>query len=227
MNLAIITARQGSKRIKNKNLKKIDKKYLIEIVINNILRTKIFDKIIVSTDSKKISALVKKINKKVEVPFLRPKKLSGDFTGTREVVLHAINFFENKDLNIENVCCFYPTSIFFETKNLIKALNNLDSKNYIISSKKINANFNRSFLIKKEKIKSFIAKKNIKKRSQDFKDLYIDAAQFYLAKKNTWLSKKNIIEPGTKIILLPTYNSVDIDTEEDLFFAKKLFKSLN
>ena len=79
----IIAARKNSKRLRNKNILKIDGKSLIEIVIKKAKKSKIFDKIIVSTDSKKIAKIAKKCG--AEVPFLRSKKLSDDKTGTGEV----------------------------------------------------------------------------------------------------------------------------------------------
>ena len=76
MNIAIIPARGGSKRIKNKNVKFFFNKPVIYWSIKAAKQSKLFDKIIVSTDSKKIANICKKYN--VEVPFLRPKILSND-----------------------------------------------------------------------------------------------------------------------------------------------------
>ena len=78
--VCIICARSGSKGIKNKNLKLVDGKPLIFYPIKAAQMSGIIDNIIVSTDSKKISSYAKKIG--AEVPFLRPKKLSGDLTTT-------------------------------------------------------------------------------------------------------------------------------------------------
>ena len=94
MKIAIITARSGSKRIKNKNIKNFCGSPIIELVIKKLKKSKIFDKIIVSTDSKKISNIATKAG--AWVPFLRSKKLSGDFAGTHEVVLDAINILKKK-----------------------------------------------------------------------------------------------------------------------------------
>jgi len=55
MILAVIPARAGSKRIKNKNIKKFFGKPIISYSISQALKSKIFDKIIVSTDSDKIA----------------------------------------------------------------------------------------------------------------------------------------------------------------------------
>ena len=72
--LALITARSGSEILKNKNIKKLKNKTLLQISIENAFKSKIFDKIFVSTDSKKYSLLARKYG--AEAPFLRPGKLS-------------------------------------------------------------------------------------------------------------------------------------------------------
>ena len=83
MNIAIIPARGGSKRIKNKNIKIFCGKPMISYSINEAKKTKLFDKIIVSTDSSKIKKISEKFG--AEVPFVRPKNLSDDFTPTAYV----------------------------------------------------------------------------------------------------------------------------------------------
>ena len=76
MNIAIIPARAGSKRIKNKNIKLFFGKPLIFYSIKLALKSKLFDKVIVSTDSQKIAKIAKSFG--ADVPFLRPKNISTD-----------------------------------------------------------------------------------------------------------------------------------------------------
>ena len=71
MNIAIIPARIGSKRIKQKNIKIFKGKPLIYYSINAAKKSKVFDKILVSTDSEKIGEIARKYG--ADVPFLRPK----------------------------------------------------------------------------------------------------------------------------------------------------------
>mgnify|MGYP001315650536 CR=1 FL=1 len=92
MNIAILPARSGSKRIKNKNIHKFNNKPFISHTINFIKKTKIFNQIIVSTDSKKIADI--SIQEGAEVPFLRSKKLSNDTCTTHEVIVDVIKKFK-------------------------------------------------------------------------------------------------------------------------------------
>ena len=96
---------------------------------------KIFGKIFVSTDSKKIMKIVKKL-KNIDT-INRPKKLSDDFTGTREVIVHAIKEV-SKIYNFTKVYCVYPTSVFLKKKNLLSANKILKEKNYIFSASSVN-----------------------------------------------------------------------------------------
>ena len=70
--LALIGARSGSKGIKNKNIKKLGDKPLLAWIIKSALKSKLINRIIVSTDSKKYAIIAKKYN--AETPVLRPKK---------------------------------------------------------------------------------------------------------------------------------------------------------
>jgi N-acylneuraminate cytidylyltransferase len=92
--LAIIPARGGSKRIKNKNLVNFDGKPIISYTINNAKKSKLFDKIHISTDSKKILSFSKKLN--VHPEFKRPTKLSGDKVILSEILKFVVNEFKKK-----------------------------------------------------------------------------------------------------------------------------------
>ena len=86
--IALIPARSGSERIKNKNLLKLRGKTLLKIAVENALKSKIFEKIIVSTDSKKYAHLAKKYG--ADVPFLRPKKLASATSTDYDWVLYTL-----------------------------------------------------------------------------------------------------------------------------------------
>ena len=86
--ICIIPARGGSKGIKLKNLQKIGGKPLLYYPINAAKKSKVCDLILVSTDSKKIEKVAKKYG--AEVPFLRKKKFSLDFTTTEETLKQAL-----------------------------------------------------------------------------------------------------------------------------------------
>ena len=121
MIVAIIPARSGSKRIPQKNIINFFGKPLISYSIIAAKKTKIFDKIIVSTDSDKIGSIAKKYG--AEYLFKRPKKLSGDQIPTSSVVKHAINYLKKENQEPNFICCIYPTAPLILPQDLINSYN--------------------------------------------------------------------------------------------------------
>ena len=117
MRLAIIPARSGSKRIQNKNIKSFHGKPILHWVIDEIKKSNCFDKIIISTDNKKILELASKMN--VETPFLRPKNLSDDKTPIIPVIRHAINWYKNKRFFLMKFVVFMQLQFSIKSKYLI------------------------------------------------------------------------------------------------------------
>ena len=225
MNIAIIPARIGSKRIPKKNIKKFLGKPIIWYSIKAALKTKIFDKIIVSTDDKEISELSKKFG--AEVPFLRSTALSNDYTDTRSVIADTIEKIEGS-LIFKNVCCIYPANPFIFERDIIKGFNLLKKKNikYVFASSAYNHSIYRSFKLDKNLSPKMIFPSNFDKRTQDIKETFHDVGQFYWRKKEDWFIEKNIFNnKNSASILIPKWRAIDIDTVDDWKFAEKLMKS--
>ena len=107
--LAIIPARKGSKGIKNKNFKLFNGKPLIYWTLKSAKKSKYLDKILVSTDSKKIQNFCIKNN--VLSPFIRPKKISHSKARAHDVILHTIKFLKNNySYKPDAVVYLQPTS---------------------------------------------------------------------------------------------------------------------
>tara|TARA_B100000795_G_C22739118_1_gene414540 strand:- start:361 stop:1047 length:687 start_codon:yes stop_codon:yes gene_type:complete len=223
MNIAIIPARIGSKRIKEKNLKKFCNKPAIYWTIKELKKTKLFEKIIVSTDSIKLANLAKFYG--AEVPFMRPKKLAGDFVSTSDVVRHAIKWLDKNKIQSKYVCCAYPCAVFIDSKDIKKGYTQLKKKKseYVFSAASVAESIYRSFYFKKNHLKMMFPK-NYDYRTQDLTNLFIDAGQFYWGLKDTWLNKNKIFTKESSIVNIPRYKYVDIDTIEDWKFAEKLAK---
>jgi CMP-N-acetylneuraminic acid synthetase len=126
MNIAIIPARGGSKRIPRKNIKEFAGKPMIVYSIQAALECGLFNKIIVSTDDEEIAQIARSFG--AEVPFMRPRELSDDHTATIPVIAHAIQTLQNEYV-IDNVCCIYATAPFIRSSDLIDAYNALQTHN--------------------------------------------------------------------------------------------------
>ena len=223
MNLLIIPARGGSKRIPKKNIKDFRGKPIIEIAIKKSKELQLFDKIIVSTDDYEIAKISK--NAGAEIPFIRPKEISGDYIPTREVILHAIKWYRNKNIDFNYICCLYPTSIFVDKKDIlsaIKLLKKTHENKYIFSATNYCHPIERSFSIDKKGIAHMNFPNKFNERSQDLESAFHDAAQFYIAKTNTWLEKENIFDDGVPL-LIQKWKSIDIDTYEDWEMAEIIY----
>ena len=186
-----------------------------------------FDKIIVSTDDSEIAAFCRQ--KGVEVPFLRPKDLSNDFASTKEVIVHAIDWYERKGSYLESVCCLYPTAPFILSTDLKQAILKLeDSKpsTYVFAATSFPSPIQRGFRLNNEGYASMLDPNCFSKRSQDLEEIFHDVGQFYIAKSKTWKEVTNIFEDSRPLVL-PRWRVQDIDTEEDWKRAELLHKLLN
>ena len=221
MNIAIIPARKKSVRIKNKNIKIFMGKPIIYWSIKAAFQTKIFDKVIVSTEDKKISKIAK--NCGAEIPFYRPRHLADGKTEIIDVVKHSIKWFKKNNIKIENVCCIFATAPLLNYKNIIKAFNILKKNDCdFVFPATINSKYlTRSFYLKKNKMK-MINDNFYHFRSQDLPSTYHDAGQFYWGKTRTWMKKKRIFAANSKILKIPSNESVDINTLQDWKQAKLL-----
>ena len=226
MNIAIIPARQGSKRIKEKNIKNFLGKPIISYAIKKAISSKLFDYIIVSTDSSKIKKISEKYGAKVF--FKRPKKISNDKAKTQEVIIHSLDWFKKKNILFKYVCCIYPTSAMiksFDLKESFKLVKNM-KWSFVMSAQKYTTQIERSFKLSNKKIVLNDKKKFIK-NSQTLQDFYHDAGQFYWGTPKSWYSKNTILSNKSTIYELKKYQAVDINTFDDWKFAEKLYKLNN
>ena len=219
--ICLIPARGGSKRIKNKNIKKFFGKPLLQRVIENAKKSKLFDNIYVSTDS----ILIKKmaIRCGAIVPFIRSKKLSNDHAIIKSVI---DDFIEKVILNKKkkiNIFILYPTSIFVDKKLLIMCNKMLKKTEYVTTVKKFPHPIQRALKFNKKKLEPLDLKKKLM-RTQDLTDYYYNTGQIDCFKLDAWLRKKIFYKMNAKFITLKAIDSIDIDTPDDLKLAYKIFR---
>jgi pseudaminic acid cytidylyltransferase len=218
MAICIIPARSGSVRIKNKNIIDFFGKPMIAHVINIAKRSKLFDRIIVSTDSKKIAKIALKYG--AEVPFLRSKKLSNNFTPTVDVIINSIKKISTE--NIDFHCCIYPTAILTSINDLKLAYKKIKKlkANCLIAITRYQNPPQRCLEKKNLNYIKYKHKKNISIRSQDLKTYYYDTGSFCFYKTTCLLKKKNSFISKITYIEIDNQRVVDINYHEDLRLAK-------
>lgn len=220
-NVCLIPARGGSKRLPMKNIKLFCGKPLISWSIEVAKKSRLFEKIYVSTDNASIAKLAQQYG--AEIPFMRPKELADDFTKDRQVREHFLMWMKSENINYDYLCYLYPTAPFITTETLKGCLDLLIESNASQSLTVTTFDYpaQRALKINKKGILNFNWKRYANSRSQDLKELLHDAGQCYF-----FNLKKN--ENGEKVgYRLPRYLCQDIDNEEDLLMAEKLFKINN
>jgi len=226
MKICVIPARGGSKRIPKKNIRNFCGKPIIAYSIEAAIASKCFDKVIVSTDDQGIAEVA--IEYGAEVPFIRPAELSDDFTGTNDVIKHAIKWFEDKGEVVAYVCCLYATAPFVDASYLNEAYEKLVSSNksYAFSVTSFPFPIQRAVRIKAGNEVEAIWPENIFKRSQDLEETFHDAGQFYWGTNQAFCNDEVIFSPSSIAILLPRHLVQDIDTLEDWNRAELMYQSM-
>ncbi len=226
--IAVIPARGGSKRIPKKNIKDFFGKPLIAYSIEIALASKLFEKVIVSTDDEEIAAIAKQYG--AEVPFIRPKELSDDYTGTTDVVNHAVDYLESLGERYEYICTIYATAPFLQVNYLIEgyeALKKSDAVN-AFSSTTMPFPIQRTFKLNENGRCEMFTPKYYMSRSQDLEVAYQDAGQFYWTNRSRQKQSDNklVFSDISIPIVLPRYLVQDIDTLEDWERAEYMYEAI-
>jgi pseudaminic acid cytidylyltransferase len=223
--IAIIPARGGSKRIPHKNIKDFLGKPIIAYSIEAALESQLFDDIIVSTDDEEIAKVAREYG--ASVPFMRPKELADDFTGTGDVINDAVKWLNNSGKNYDYICTIYATAPLLQPKYLIEAFNkliNTDATN-VFPATSMPFPIQRTFKINKNGRCEMFCPENFMTRSQDLEEAFQDAGQFYIKKQGTE-SNEIMFGKDSIPIIIPRYLVQDIDTLEDWKRAEIMYKSI-
>ena len=185
----------------------------------------IFDRVIVSTDDEEIAEVAKKYG--AEVPFIRPKELSDDFTGTVDVVKHALEWLKAHGEKFGFACTIYATAPFLQLRYLIEGYEALRGSTAInvFSATSMPFPIQRTFKVTNEGRCEMFTPENYKSRSQDLEEAYQDAGQFYWAKVDQ-ISDEIMFGKDSIPIILPRHLVQDIDTLEDWQHAEIMYKVL-
>jgi N-acylneuraminate cytidylyltransferase len=215
MNVAVIPARGGSKRIPRKNIKDFCGKPMIVWSIEAAKASGLFDHVIVSTDDDNIAEVATRWGAKV--PFMRPAELSTDYAGTTEVIAHATQWVLDQGWPVTAVCCIYATAPFVKVDDLMRGLKALESGDwlYAFAATDFAAPIFRSFKQTADGGIEMFFPGNFSARSQDLPTALHDAGQFYWGRTYAWIEGKRIFDRHSVPIFVPRWRVQDIDNEED------------
>ena len=223
--LAVIPARSGSKRIISKNINKFFGRQIINFSIDNVIKSKLFSKIHISTDTYKFKKIIEK-NNRLKIDFLRPKNLSSD----RTPLLDVIKFVSKKiseNFFFDEVWLIYPCAPLIEPKDLILASKKFkltDKKFPMITVRKYDAPIEWSL----KKKKNFFIPTDLSKINLDSKKTkthYYESASFIIYNfKDIINNKKYNKYYGYE---LPRERAIDIDNISDWKTVEFFYKYKN
>lgn len=222
MNVAVIPARGGSRRIPRKNIRDFAGRPMIAYSIECALRSGLFERVIVSTDDGEIGRVAKECG--AEVPFERPAALADEHTGTTDVLAHAVEWLHDSGAAPSAVCCIYATAPFISAEDLASALTTLREGGwrYVFSATEFAAPIFRSFRRNADGGLEMYFPQHQHSRSQDLEEALHDAGQFYWGTPEAWLTRAAIFAAHSTVVRIPRWRVQDIDTEDDWVRAEAM-----
>lgn len=225
--LTIIPARAGSKGIKNKNIRKLNGKHLVEYPIICAKKSKFVNRIIVSTDGEKIAKIAKSAG--AEVPFLRPKKYSHSKSSQLDVVKHTLDFLEKNESYIPDiVTILHPTNPFITTNLLDRSIKKLKKSNadLVLGVLPVKTHPFRSFWHNSKYLKKFSSDFDKFYQRQLFPSLFFPSGDIYTFWYKSFRKYGKVFCPKIEPLFYKKDEiSMNIDTPFDLFLCEMTMKS--
>tara|TARA_Y100000591_G_C21839645_1_gene704800 strand:- start:1605 stop:2324 length:720 start_codon:yes stop_codon:yes gene_type:complete len=227
--LGLIPARGGSKGLPQKNILPLLGTPLISWSIKSAESSKYIDKCIVSTDDNEIAQTAESYGG--EVPFIRPEYLANDETSTIDVIIHAVNYFQEMSIVFDYLILLEPTSPLRETQDIDRAIEMLHEKrekaDSIVGVSKVEATHPAFDVTIGEKglIKPYLAKSFKVFRRQEIQDLYFFEGTVYISKTEVLINRKSFYHDRTLPYIVPRWKSIEIDEKMDLMIAETLLKN--
>lgn len=221
--IAVITARGGSKRIPKKNIKDFCGKPILAYSIEAALQSRLFQEVMVSTDSQEIADIA--IQYGASVPFMRSEATSNDFATTNDVLVEVFTEYEKHGQTFDEAVCIYPTAPFITAKKLQEAVKIMEEEKADALTPVVRFSFppQRAFVIRDSSL-VYQYPEFAPMRSQDLEPIYHDCGQFYVMKV------QNILKglPANKCVplIVSELEVQDIDNEEDWKMAEMKYKMM-
>ena len=224
--IAIIPARGGSKTIPRKNIKLLAGKPLIVYTIETALKSKLLDRVIVSTDDEEIAVISKKHG--AEVPFIRPRELALDTTPMLPVLQHAVSYVErNGKSHVDIVVLLQPTSPFREVSDIKNCIEKLKNEKVDSVVTVCEAEHNPYFAMMKFQNDNLMPLLKTEKpitRRQEAPKVYRLNGAVYAVRRNVLINENKIFTDNTKAVIMSQERSIDLDRPIDFEFAEFLIK---
>ncbi|MGZ3707393.1 MAG: pseudaminic acid cytidylyltransferase, partial [Bdellovibrionota bacterium] len=205
MNIAVIPARGGSKRIPGKNIRPFFGKPMIQHSIDAALGSGLFERVLVTTDSPEIAEVA--IRAGAQVPMLRPAELSDDHTPTIPVLLHALREMAPKSTTYDYACCILATAPLIQVKSLLEGYELIRGRraSSVIAVTDFGYPIFRAFKQGEKGNLEWVWPEYALARSNDLPATFHDAGQFYWLDAQRFLTTEKILAPDTAPLHLPRH----------------------
>lgn len=223
--IAIIPVRSGSKGLKDKNIRDLNGKPLVAHTIQCALDSKMFDKVLVSTDSRKYADIA--IQYGAEVPFLRSEKNSSDTAGSWDVVREVIDRLQEQGEIYDEIMLLQATSPLRSVEDIVNSIELLHEKkgSAVISLTECDHSpMWCNTLPADGSMDSFDRPEYKDLPRQMIPTFYRYNGAIYLVTGEE-LKKENMLEKGCFAYVMPQERSIDIDTKTDFLIAETLMRN--
>ncbi|MDB5242442.1 MAG: CMP-N-acetylneuraminic acid synthetase [Spirosoma sp.] len=213
-NVAVITARGGSKRIPGKNSRLFLGKPIIAYVIDSALQSGLFDHVMVSTDDEEIGKIARQYG--ATVPFMRTPQTAHDFATTAEVLTEVFGEYAQQGQVFDYACCIYPTAPFITSDLLNLSFSLLTEKKFdtVYPIQRFSFPIQRAVYLRDYRVQ-WVQPEQALTRSQDLEPTYHDAGQFYFIDVAAFCNSHQLITANSGAVIISEMAAHDIDTEGD------------
>jgi len=218
MNLAIIPARGGSKRIPRKNIKNFNGKPMISWSIELAIESKIFDNIVVSTDDEEVKKIARSFDSDKIIIDDRPEILATSSTSTDDLIKYVPSIIREG-----SVLWTHVTSPFIDSDIYSQAIkfyfDNLNGNDSLMSVTEI-----QKFIWNDAGPINYDTQKEKWPRTQTLKPLYEINSGIFLADIEIYKNQQNRIGKRPFFFKLDAKTALDIDWEDDFYLAESLWE---
>jgi len=210
--VAIITARGGSKGLPRKNVLDLNGKPLIAWTIEAALKSKIFDKVVVTTDDKEIKEVSLKFGAEVVD---RPTELATDTASSLDVIEHVLSLYKRE--NFTHFILLQPTSPLRNFKHIQNGWKLYIEKNVnsLVSVVEVEHTPYKMLIEKEGEIVPLTKWEDLTKPRQQLPVAYMPNGAIYISKVEKFLKTKNLFLSPLEIFKMDKVSSIDIDNRDD------------
>ena len=221
--VALIPARGGSKGLTRKNIINLCGKPLIAHKIEHALRSKLIDRVVVSTEDEEIADVAVRFG--AEVPFMRPKELAADHVSDFPVIEHAMEWFDKNDWKTEIIAFLRPCNVFITPEEMDMAIEKIIGTDFD-SIRGISKTSFSPYWMKRtvgENLVPFIVTGYEQTRRQELPDVYWINGAIEVLRKEIILERKSMYGDKIGFIKMDEITNNDINSELDFKIVEYLF----